>query len=113
MPRLIDRTVGGCQLLVVEAMGRDGDEATRDVADHLLHNLFYEGQLLALTLELWREYTPQHARAYALSLVELTDVLVRLLEAYTKQKPLFVQTKRRRTRRRKGGETGLWPLAVL
>jgi len=86
-------------------MARDEAEATRDVADHLMHNLFYENQLLELTLELWREYT-QQPRAYAVSLVELTDVLIRLLESYTKQKPLYVLSRRRRSRKRKS-DTGM------
>ena len=91
---------GQNQLLVVEAMARDADEASRDVADHLLHNIFYENQLMELAVELWREYT-QQLRSYAITLVELTDVLIRLVESYTKQKPLYVQSKRRRSRKRK------------
>jgi len=91
-------------------MARDETEATRDVADHLMHNLFYENQLLELTLELWREYT-QQPRAYAVSLAELTDVLIRLLESYTKQKPLYVLSRRRRSRKRKS-DTGVARLSI-
>lgn len=82
-------------------MTQSTNEEHREVADILQNKLYYEAETLSMVLEVVAKFKDQSKR-YLDAIMNLTYVLLRMLERYSKNNEfMFVRKKKKRAAKRK------------
>ncbi|RKO83087.1 hypothetical protein BDK51DRAFT_25507, partial [Blyttiomyces helicus] len=87
-------------MITMDAMMVSENEEYREVSDHMQNNFYYEQSTLDLIVGLVRNHKYE-SLSYLKSLIETVHILMKMLERYSKSKPVMFSRKKKKGGRRK------------